>query len=141
MRARILVVDDDPDIRSLITFALQQDFDVETAFDGQRAIEMLAEQPGHFAAMVLDLSMPRKTGFEVLEHISADRATESLPVLVLTARTDRDAKVDAYVGGGHVFVAKPFDPDHLVVAVHTLVRRSASGRQVDRLEKLMNLTD
>lgn len=137
----VLVVDDDPDIRMLVRLALGQHFDIAVARDGQDAIDVLASRGAEVAAMILDLQMPRKTGFEVLEHLQVTPALADIPVVVLTARTDRDAKLDVLVGGGQVFVAKPFDPDDLLATVTKLLSRSKSGRQADRLGRLMNLDE
>lgn len=141
MRRRILVVDDDEDIRRLVTVALDEHYEVETAPDGKAALAKLANRAMDFHAVVLDLAMPGMSGFEVLEKLRADADTDALPVLVLTARTDRDARMDAFVGGGHVFVTKPFDPDELRVRLQKLLQTSHSARQAGRLEQLLDLPD
>lgn len=138
---RVLVVDDDPTIRSLLALCLIDHFQVEAAVDGREAVELLAKRPGEFHAMILDLSMPRMSGFEVLEHLRGDPATDRLPVLVLTARSDRGARMDALVDGGHLFLAKPFEPNDLLRRLEQLLSRSDAGREAGRLGGLLDLDD
>ncbi len=140
MTARLLVVDDDPAIRQVIELSLQDDYEIETAADGQEAIDALQDRASSFSGMILDLSMPRKSGFDVLERLSELPGHEYLPVVVLTAMTDRTSQLDAFVGGGHAYVSKPFEPDELLATVRRVLSRSRSARQMERLERVVNLT-
>lgn len=114
--ARVLVVDDDQAIRTLLTTVLtRKGFSVETAQNGEEAIGVIAGR--EFAAIVLDLMMPKADGFEVIEHLERtvpDRLRRC--VIVLTAVASRDLrKLDEK----QVFrvIRKPFDLNELVGAV------------------------
>lgn len=87
----VLVVDDDPNFLDLCRARLSQDFDVHLAFDGDEGIHMaLAYKPD---AILLDLRMPRISGYQVLEHMQAQKEFRSIPVLVLTTlRLDEKQK-------------------------------------------------
>ncbi len=113
---RVLVVDDDKSIRILLTTVLTREgFSVETAQNGDDAIEVIASR--EFAAIVLDLMMPKVDGFEVVEHLErtiSDRLRRG--VIVLTAVANKElSKLDEK----QVFrvIRKPFDLDELVEAV------------------------
>lgn len=138
MRPHVLVVEDDPDLRTLVEFALSEHFEVSTAVDGADAIARLSAEGVSFDAVVTDLSMPNKDGYHVLEHVRDSPSIAELPVLVMTARDDRDSRRDSYVSGGHAFLAKPFDPDQLVKALRELLRRSPEARRLGRMRGVMD---
>ncbi len=138
-RRRILVVDDEGDIVELIRVNLAPFFEVDTALDGPSALALAHGRGIAYDAVVLDLSMPVMSGWEVLEALRADERTEQLPVLVLTALGDRQVAVDSYVSGCHAFHRKPFDPDHLRAALQDLMTRSPQARELNRLQKIVDL--
>ena len=112
MTRRILVVDDDPSVRTLVTDVLRLDgYEVTTAEDGHaalRAIEM--SRPD---CMVLDVMMPGLNGHEVLAQVRANESAH-LPVVMLTAHADDEAQWQAWSSGVDYFLAKPFDADELL---------------------------
>ncbi len=123
---RILVVDDDPAIRELIVRWLEPSgADIEEARDGVEALDRLAAfQP---EAMVLDLNMPGRDGFEVLQHMQENDAHERTPTMVLTARhTTRDV-VRSFRLGARDYLRKPFREEQLLIRVSRLLRISAGG--------------
>ena len=121
---RILVVDDEPDVRDSLRRALQlEGYDVELAGDGQEALERL-ESDG-IDAVVLDVSMPRLDGLEACRRLRQDG--NALPVLMLTARdevTDRVAGLDA---GADDYLSKPFALEELLARLRALLRRTNGG--------------
>ena len=127
MTGRILVVDDDPGIVDIVCFALRADgFDVETAGDGERALELANRHL--FDLMVLDLMLPRLSGTEVCRRLRA--AGNGVPIVMLTAR---DAEVDRVVGlevGADDYVTKPFSTAELVSRIRAILRR----RDLDRAQ-------
>jgi DNA-binding response OmpR family regulator len=134
--ARVLVVDDDPGILDVVSYALQgEGFDVETATDTQDAERALE---GAFDVVVLDVMLPGGSGTDLCRRLRANG--DVVPVLMLTAR---DAETDLVVGleaGADDYVTKPFSPAELVSRVRAMLRRrdydrseSSSVRQVGGL--------
>ena len=119
--ARILVVDDDPDILTLVQIKLEScGHDVVTAPDGQAGLEAVAE---HRPDLVLaDWTMPRVTGTEMLARMRADPAMAAIPFILLSARAQH---VDE--PGIDGFVAKPFSLSDLVAGVDAALARGASA--------------
>jgi DNA-binding response OmpR family regulator len=113
MTRRILVVDDDPDIRMLVTDVLvMEGYHVSTADDGLAALRAIeTERPD---CVVLDVMMPGMDGHEVLTRIRAATDNPSLPVVMLTAHSGDDQAWQAWTEGVDYFLAKPFEPDELV---------------------------
>lgn len=141
MTPRLLVVDDDADLRMLLRVSMHDDFVIETAPNGPEALRVLGDRPDDFAGVILDLMMPEMSGFEVLEQLRAHPATVELPVVILTAMTDRDARFDTLVGGAHAFVTKPYDADELIATIKDLLRRSRTSRQASRFGQIVDLAD
>jgi DNA-binding response OmpR family regulator len=109
--ARILVVDDEPDIRTLVQLNLELDgHDVITAANGAEALELIADEVPDI--MLLDLMMPEVDGWTVLETIKAasDLDVNHIPVLMLTANDAIDAKVRGGIEGAIRYLTKPFSP-------------------------------
>ena len=125
---RVLVVDDDVEIRNLLSAVLERyDMVVDTAADGAAAIDLLRES--QFAVVLVDLMMPGMDGFALLDHISARQAVSPPVVLVITA-ADRSAIERLDAQRIHGVVRKPFDPEEiarLVVACAEIKSRSPFG--------------
>jgi two-component system OmpR family response regulator/two-component system response regulator QseB len=121
---RILVVEDDPLLGDALQMGLtQRGFDTDWVKDGVAAELALRAEP--FAAVVLDLGLPRLDGLELLRR---ERAKQSkTPVLVLTARDAIDDRVKGFDTGADDYVVKPVDLDELAARLRALVRRSQGG--------------
>ena len=122
----ILVVDDDPVIVKLleINFRLEG-FQPRTATSGRQAIELIRElRP---ALVLLDLMMPGIDGWEVRRAMLEDPAIASIPVVVVSARSQDEDRRQGYALGVTEYITKPFDPAELVETVRTALRRSGSG--------------
>ena len=120
-RARILVVDDEADIRELLRELLgRAGYDVELAEDGRAGLRALfAAKPD---LVVLDVNMPGLDGWQTLERV---RDVSEVPVLMLTARTGELEKVRGLTRGADDYVTKPFGRQELLARVQALLRRSA----------------
>jgi DNA-binding response OmpR family regulator len=117
--ARILVVDDDPAIRSLLTDILEMEgYDVAVAVDGTSAVQAVTTVNPHF--VVLDVMMPGLDGFGVLDVIRAQPG-EPVPVLMLTAAAESDANTRAWANGVDYYLAKPFSPDAVLDLIDTVL--------------------
>lgn len=121
-KPKVLVVDDEPRMRSLLALHLRQSFDVETVASGEEALARIAHES--FDAVLLDILMPGMGGKEVCRRI---RAHHSVPVLMLTALADVEEKLEAFEAGADDYVTKPFDPRELVARVEALIRRAQGG--------------
>lgn len=124
-RRRVLVVDDDEDIRVILEAVLQRaGLDVVTAATGREALRRAFED--HPDLVVLDLGLPDLDGIEVLARL---RDMSDLPVLVLTARDTEHDKVEGLVRGADDYVTKPFSNAELVARVEALLRRLTGVEQ------------
>ncbi|HEY1540604.1 MAG TPA: response regulator transcription factor [Solirubrobacteraceae bacterium] len=121
---KVLVVDDEPSVRSALQRALALErYDVALAQDGQEALDTLAE--GVVDAIVLDVSMPRIDGLEVCRRLRA--AGDRTPVLMLTARDAIDDRVDGLDAGADDYLVKPFALRELNARLRALLRRVEPG--------------
>lgn len=111
--AHVLVVDDEPDIRALVALNLRIDgHHVSTAIDGEQALTTAAALRPEL--IVLDLMMPGRDGFSVLESLKADTTgLASVPVVLLTARSDRMDRIRGGIEGAVVYLTKPFSVSSL----------------------------
>ncbi len=124
MGVKVLVVDDEPSVRSALQRALALErYDVQLADDGQAALDILAE--GVVDAIVLDVMMPRIDGLEVCRRLRA--AGDRTPVLMLTARDAIDDRVDGLDAGADDYLVKPFALRELNARLRALLRRVDPG--------------
>jgi DNA-binding response OmpR family regulator len=121
---RVLIVDDDPDIRALITYRLTASgYDVIAADDGEAGLAAARE---HAPDLVLvDWMMPRLTGVELCTRLRADPATAGIPVVLLTARTDDVAMRGGREAGVDEYITKPFSPRELAARVDEILSRDS----------------
>ena len=124
---RILVVDDDEDIRLLLRGLLERaGFTVDEADGGRAALRALYATPP--ALVLLDVSMPELDGYQTLERI---RDLSDVPVIMLTARTQELEKVRGLSAGADDYVAKPFGRQELLARVQALLRRTGGRAEVN----------
>jgi two-component system response regulator MprA len=123
MTTRVLVVDDDPGVRSAIARALRVDYDVDEAEDGADALAQHAAAPAD--AIVLDLLMPEVGGLEVCRSLR--RRNDPVPVLVVTARDAVDDRIEGLDAGADDYLVKPFAIEELRARVRALLRRAGAG--------------
>ena len=118
--APILVADDDPDIRTLVSAVLRAaGYAVVPARDGEEALALAAKH--ELRAAVLDVFMPRVGGLEVCRLLRGGEATCFLPIVLLSAHGDPDDFARGYEEGASRYMSKPFRPRELVAAVRELV--------------------
>ncbi|MHB1014676.1 MAG: response regulator transcription factor [Desulfurivibrionaceae bacterium] len=119
---RILLVDDDPDIRDqLVRLLAGQKYIVEVATDGEKALDRIYDQP--FDLIVLDIMMPVKDGLSVLQEIR--QAKIGTPVLMLSAKSEINDKIKGLDQGADDYLAKPFSASELLARMRALLRRGS----------------
>ena len=129
MKAKILIVDDDPDIVTMLEDRLQASgYGTVIARDGVEALERIEQEAPHL--ILLDLDMPRLTGLEVLKRLPKIKLAEDLPIVVMTAHASIDAAVEAMKTGAYDFLTKPLDKDHLLLVIGKALERDSLKRQV-----------
>ncbi|EPC03376.1 chemotaxis protein CheY [Litchfieldella anticariensis FP35 = DSM 16096] len=117
---RVLVVDDEPNIVLSLEFLMQQaGFDVVTAGDGEQALARVAEQAPDL--ILLDISLPGISGFDVLEQLRADPVHARLPIIMLTAHGREVEREKGMALGADDYVTKPFSTQALVDKVQALL--------------------
>lgn len=142
MEYRILVVDDEDEIRDLLRLYLEKEgYDVLEAGDGERAMELIQREE-NLSLVLLDIMMPKKDGFYVLKQL---RKNSNLPVIILSARTSDNDKILGLDLGADDYIAKPFNPLEAVARVNSNIRRfyslGASDEQTtQRILKVKDLT-
>jgi len=124
-RQRILVVDDEEDIRELVSHSLRREgYEVFTAADGESALARVRERPD---LVVLDLMLPGIDGLEVCRRLRGDDATKSIPVIMLTAKVEESDVILGLGVGADDYVTKPFSPRILLARVRAVLRRGHPG--------------
>jgi DNA-binding response OmpR family regulator len=119
---KILVVDDEPKIRRIITSYLQEEgFDIAEASDGETALELALSIPD---LVILDVGLPGIDGIEVLRQL---RTRSDVPVMLVTARAEETDRLIGLSVGADDYVTKPFSPRELVLRVKAILRRSSSA--------------
>ena len=118
--ARIMVVDDDPQIRRVLRMALvAQGYEAVDARNGEEAIERLAEEKPDL--IILDMNMPRMNGLETCRVV---RSTSDIPIIMLTVRDAEADKIQALDAGADDYVTKPFSSPELLARIRAALRRS-----------------
>ena len=127
MASRVLVVEDEPDIRDLLAFHLERDgYQVTRATTGPEALRQLRAAPPDL--VILDLMLPELDGLEVCRRLRADPATAALPVIMLTAKGDEVDRVVGLEMGADDYVVKPFSPKEMLARVRAVLRRAQAPR-------------
>lgn len=119
--ARVLVVDDEPNIVLSLEFLMQQaGFEVSTAQDGETALQLVGQTPPDL--LLLDISLPGISGFEVLEALRAQDAFKKLPIVMLTAHGREVEREKGLALGADDYITKPFSTRQLVEKVKALLQ-------------------
>jgi nitrogen regulation protein NR(I) len=126
-RKQILVVDDEPNLRRVLSAQLERDgCDVHTAEDGEEALRVLGEH--HIDLVITDLRMPKLDGMELLRRITA--LEDAMPVVMITAHGTVDTAVEALKTGAFDYITKPFDQED----VRTIVRKALRTQDLSQTE-------
>ena len=134
---RILIADDEPDIREIVEYNLvKEGYEVSTAKDGDDALVKAKSQKPDL--IILDIMMPKRTGVEVCEILRSQPAYKETLIIFLTALNDESSHIKGLETGGDDYVTKPISPKVLVSRVNALFRRSVKD-QNQKIIKIDNL--
>jgi len=107
MKPKILIVDDEPVNVELLEGYLSKDYDILKAYNGNEALLIVGSTPPDL--IILDIMMPGMNGYEVCRRIKGDDKTISIPIVIVTALNEREAKIKAIEAGADDFLNKPID--------------------------------
>ena len=121
-RRSLLLVDDDPEILTLLRAKLAKEpFELFTAVEGESALNIVRTQKPDL--VVLDINLPGLSGLEVCRTLRADQDTRNIPIIILSARTDEIDRVLGLEFGADDYVTKPFNPQELILRIHSVLKR------------------
>ena len=117
---RVLVADDDPVIRHLVTSIVQKEgYTAVTVEDGRAAFRLL-QQDADFKAAIFDMMMPHLEGLEIMRHMQTERRLMRIPVMMITSEQSPKLLSDGFAAGAAIFLPKPFTAAQLQTMLHTL---------------------
>ncbi len=135
--AKILVVDDEPNIREVVSLYLRRDgHSVSTAADGEEALKLYRQTEPDL--VVLDLMLPKVSGIEVCRRIQSDRR---VPVIMLTAKGEEEDRIIGLGIGADDYVVKPFSPRELAARVEAVLRRASEAHIGSSQERVLVFGD
>lgn len=138
VQKRILIVDDDDEIRELLEFDIAQSgYNVDTAKDGLEGLNKALNNG--YDLILLDVMMPKMNGFEVCKNIR--QAKLAVPILMLTAKGTIDDKTKGFEGGADDYLVKPFDIQEVLLRIRVLLRRNQVEDKSTLSSEVLNVGD
>lgn len=135
MPIRILVVDDDPDIRDILKLTLsEENYEVVEAGDGEEALKAIAAKSPNL--VLLDYKIPKIDGREVCRRVKNDLLLSHLPIIMVTGKGDISDKVNGIDAGADDYVVKPFEPKELLARIRMILRRTERDLEANPLTRL-----
>ena len=135
MPIRILVVDDEPDIRDVLKLTLaQENYTVLEAGDGEEALEIITTRPPDL--VLLDYKIPKLDGRQVVQRVKADLLLRHLPIIMVTGKGELDDKVGGLDAGVDDYITKPFEPKELLARIRMALRRTERDLEANPLTRL-----
>jgi diguanylate cyclase (GGDEF)-like protein len=135
MKIRILIADDEPDIRDILKILLtKEDFEVIETCDGQEALEQIHKKNPDM--IILDRSMPKMNGRDLCQLIKKDLLLRHVPIILLTGKGDIDDKVSGLQAGADDYIVKPFEPKELIARIKMVIRRMQCDLEANPLTRL-----
>lgn len=123
---KILIAEDDQDIRELVVLTLQfSGFDVVSVEDGSLAVEKAQAQP--FDLILMDVRMPRMTGYEACRRLKEIDTTKDIPIIFLSAKGQEQEIQTGLDAGAADYILKPFAPDTLVNTIYKVLNKAETG--------------
>ena len=133
-KPRILIADDNQDLAKIMRVVLAEaGFEVHAAYSGKDTLDWLAHNSPD--VLILDLMMPDVSGFTILRHLRASENANPLPIIVLTARSDPEARTESQSAGANDFITKPINSKALVEHVRQALALRANGARAAHVEQ------
>ena len=129
----LLIVDDVELNRMLLRNVFEEEYNILEAENGEQALFLIKQYQDSIAAILLDIVMPVKDGYEVLENMKQAQLTDKLPVIVVTSRDSSDDEVLAFDLGAVDIVSKPFEPHVVSRRVHNAVELSQNREHLEQM--------
>jgi len=119
---RVLIADDDPVIRCLLSSAVTSEGYMPVAVNDGRAAYKILQSDADFIAALFDMSLPGLNGIDVLRHMRTEKRLQRIPVMLITAEQDLKVMSESFAAGAVAFLAKPLSADKLQAALRMLLR-------------------
>lgn len=133
MNARILLIEDDPEMGELIRYNLEDEgFDLSISEDGEEGLIIATELTPDI--VILDWMLPNLSGIEICRRLRAKTETQNIPIIMLTARSGEADRIRGLDMGADDYITKPFSPLELVARIHAVLRRIRPGLSGKTLE-------
>lgn len=130
---RVLIVDDSPVDRELILEHLRdEEYELDTASDGAEAWQKLEAHPRNYDVILLDRTMPRLDGIDLLKRVKSHRELQQLPVIMQTGAGDREEVLEGIRSGAHYYLVKPYEGEMLRLIVRAAATDYAMSRSLQR---------
>ena len=139
MKETILIVEDEKDIVKMLEYNLKKEgFKILSAPDGEEALDLAVRQ--HPDLVILDLMLPGMDGLEVCKNLKGDTKTASIPVIMLTAKSQESDKIVGLELGADDYMTKPFSPRELIARIKAVLRRVKEKDKLPEVFKIGDLT-
>jgi PAS domain S-box-containing protein len=132
-RPRLLLADDNADMRQYVRKLLSPNFEVEVVADGQQALEAIRKQPPDL--ILSDVMMPKVDGFGLLRQVRSDPETATIPLIMLSARAGEESRIEGVTAGAHDYLTKPFSARELLARVHSHLNMARMLRESHELNE------
>ena len=135
MGIKILIADDDPDIRDILKLTLaEENYEIIEARDGEEALKIIRSKP--LGLVLLDYNMPKMNGRQVCNLVKKDLLLQHLPIIMVTGKGEVSDKIDGIDAGADDYVVKPFEPKELLARIRMVVRRTQRDLEANPLTRL-----
>ncbi len=127
---RILIADDDPVMRHLLTSIVRKEgYDAVVVDDGREAYRIL-QSDADFRAGIFDMMMPHLEGLDIIRYMRTEKRLQRIPVMMVSAERDLKLMANSFVAGATVFLTKPFNPEQFQTTLRILLTNKAAPRRV-----------
>ena len=135
MSTKILIADDDPDIRDILKITLsEEDYETLEAGDGEEALKIIRSKP--LDLVLLDYKMPKLDGRQVCNLVKGDLLLAHLPIIMVTGKGETSDKIDGINSGADDYIVKPFEPKELLARIRMVLRRTKRDLEANPLTRL-----